>query len=85
MSEKVNRLNKLKSTNLIDRLNGILDCYDDRKVNDEEVALLQNIVKDERVIGGRRLSSYAVAALYLLGIKSFKIDEDAKALITELE
>ena len=84
MSEKVSRRDNLKSENLIDRLNGIIMCYDDRNVSDEELALLYGLMKDNRVIGGRRLSSYAVAALYLLGIKSLKLDEDAKFLVNEL-
>ena len=84
MSENERRLNRLRSLNLIDRLNGIIECYDDRKANDEEINLLYDIAKDDRVIGGRKISSYAKAALYLLGQKSIKLDEDAKNLVTEL-
>lgn len=74
----------MKSDNLIDRLNAILDCYDDRNVNNEEIRLLLNILGDDRVIGGRRLSSYAIAALYLNGQNPPKMDEEAKRLISEL-
>lgn len=76
----MNRLQKLQSENLSYRFGGILECIDDKNLSTEEVSILQSLKRDERWIAGRRISSYARAALKILGIENTANDIDANEI-----
>lgn len=78
------RLHDLKSENLVSRFRGILACYDNRNAGKEDIKALKNLLNDDRPLAGRKISSYAAAALHLLGHSPEYIDEDAKKLIEDL-
>lgn len=75
------RLQKMQSENLSYRFGGILECIDDKNLSDEEVSVLQSLKQDERWIAGRKISSYARAALRLLDIEALDDDIDAIDLV----
>ena len=77
------RLEKIQSNNLSYRFGGILDCIDDKQLSPEEVNALLSLKEDERLIAGRRISSYAKAALEIAGIEEARGDLDAINFIKE--
>lgn len=80
------RIEKLNSHNLSYRFGGIVDIIENRnrvKVSADEIEQLKNLKKDERVIAGRRISTYARTALFLLGVQQdLEGDEAAERLIS---
>ena len=74
------RLQKMQSKGLSNRFGGILECIDDKNLQEEEVMVLMSLKEDQRAIAGRRISSYAKAALSILGIEDNGGDADAELL-----
>ena len=77
------RLEKLQSRGLSYRFGGIVECIEDGNITSEELEALISLKQDHRDIAGRMISSYAIAALHLLGIEEVNDDIDAKALIKD--
>ena len=77
------RLEKIQSNNLSYRFGGILDCIDNRNLSAEELNVLVSLKEDERIIAGRKISSYAKAALDILGIEEVSGDIDAVSFIKD--
>lgn len=75
------RIDKLRSGSSCSKFSGIMDCIENKKVTNEEKEVLLCLKQDNTVLGGRYISSYAKAALVLLGIEKQTSDEDAKYLI----
>lgn len=81
----MNRAQKMQREGIYYRFAGIIDCIEEKNVSPEEVGILLALKKDVRPFAGRRISSYAKAALDILGIEKNEGDEDAKALIEEMQ
>lgn len=77
----MNRIEKMKSSSSPNRFSGIMDCIRDRNVSSEEKQVLLSLKNDKAILGGRRIASYAIAALVVLGFEKSTNDEDAKSLI----
>ena len=77
----MDRLQKLQSKSSAYRCQGIIACIEEKNVTSEEIEILKGMISDNNVIVGRRLSSFAKAALDLLGVQSNDGDLDAADLI----
>ena len=77
------RLEKMQSNNLSYRFGGVLDCIDNKNLSSEEVNVLMSLKEDERIIAGRKISSYARAALEILGLEKARGDVDAVSFIED--
>ncbi len=66
------RIEKLKSHNISYRFSGLLDIIDSRNTSmltDEEKKQIMLLKSDDRCIAGRKVSTYAKTALYLVGLE----------------
>lgn len=77
----MNRIEKMKSSSSPNKFSGIMDCIRDKNISSEEKDLLMKLKNDKSILGGRRISSYAIAALVVLGFEKSTNDEDAIPLI----
>ncbi|MCR5788626.1 MAG: hypothetical protein K6G83_01945 [Lachnospiraceae bacterium] len=76
-------IEKLNSKGLSYILNGILECVEKKSVSEEEAKAIGRIENDHREIAGKKISSFASAALSFLNVKQYEgIDEDVFELIT---
>ena len=75
------RLEKLQSRGLSNRFGGIVECIEDGNLTTEELEVLISLKQDHRDIAGRKISSYAIAALNLLGVERVDDDIDAMDLV----
>ena len=81
--EEMSCIEKLSSKGLSYILNGILECVDRKSASTEEAEVIEKIENDQREIAGRKISSFASAALSVLNIKPyFGTDEDILGLIS---
>ncbi len=77
---------KLSHSGASYRLNGIVECLDKRKATRNEIDLLEKLEADGTVLGGRTMSTYAKAALDILGVKKYRgNDESVSELINLLQ
>lgn len=77
---------KLSHSGASYRLNGIVECLDKGKATSSEISLLEKLETDETVLGGRTISTYAKAALDILGVKKYlESDESVSELIGLLQ
>ncbi len=79
-------INKLTDEGAVFRCQGILECLK-KGVNTPDAAeAMKRLKNDGVVIMGRRISSYAQAALDILGIEKYKgNDEEVIELIPDLK
>lgn len=81
--EEMSCIEKLNSKGLSYILNGILECVDKNTISAEEAKAIEIIENDHREIAGRKISSFASAALNVLKAKQyFGTDEDTLSLIS---
>lgn len=67
---------KLRHDGASYRLNGIVECLDNRSVTDVEIEELQRLKNDHVVIGGREISAYVTALLDVLGVEIYRGNDD---------
>ena len=80
--DEMSCLDKLNSKGLAFILNGIMECVEKKTISDEEAKAMEKIEADSREIAGRKISSFASAALNYLNVKSYSgTDEDVISLI----
>ena len=77
----MNRLEALKSNSSATRCNAIVSCIENGNVTASEIAIIESLLNDEHMIVGRKISSFAKAALDILGMRKNDGDLDAQDLI----
>ena len=69
-------ISKLKSDGALFRCQGILDCLENNATDSSVIAAISSLKSDDVIILGRKVSSYALAALDALGIETYHGDEE---------
>ena len=79
-------INKLTSDGALFRCQGILECLQSGDKDPHIIDALKNLIGDSVVIMGRKISSYAAAALDILDVETYNgTDEEVIDLIPDLK
>ncbi len=78
-------IDKLTNDGAIYRCQGIIDCLKKHITDQQVVEAIGRLKNDNVVILGRRVSSYALAALDIIGVEKYSgNDDEVRELIPDL-